>query len=88
MASRRRSTHLRTNSPLLRPTRRRPTRTARGYNLDIKNPHTVAQDHGDPEHYLLEKLGEVSNRPRPRYHKIFPTYFAQNDEFTRTDNMV
>jgi type I restriction enzyme M protein len=22
---------------------------ARGYNLDIKNPHTVAEDHGDPE---------------------------------------
>ena len=22
---------------------------ARGYNLDIKNPHTVADDHGDPE---------------------------------------
>ena len=22
---------------------------ARGYNLDIKNPHTVASDHGDPE---------------------------------------
>ena len=22
---------------------------ARGYNLDFKNPHTVADDHGDPE---------------------------------------
>jgi type I restriction enzyme M protein len=22
---------------------------ARGYNLDIKNPHAVADDHGDPE---------------------------------------
>ena len=22
---------------------------ARGYNLDIKNPHTVADDHGEPE---------------------------------------
>ena len=21
---------------------------ARGYNLDIRNPHTVADDHGDP----------------------------------------
>jgi len=21
----------------------------RGYSLDIKNPHTVAEDHGDPE---------------------------------------
>src|SRR3984893_1883150 len=28
---------------------------ARGYNLDIKNPHTVADDHGDPEE-LLAKL--------------------------------
>ena len=28
---------------------------ARGYNLDIKNPHTEQEDHGDPE-VLLEKL--------------------------------
>jgi type I restriction enzyme M protein len=28
---------------------------ARGYNLDIKNPHAVADDHGDPEE-LLRKL--------------------------------
>ena len=28
---------------------------ARGYNLDIKNPHTVEADHGDPE-TLLEDL--------------------------------
>ena len=27
---------------------------ARGYNLDIKNPHTVADDHGDPETLLNE----------------------------------
>jgi type I restriction enzyme M protein len=26
---------------------------ARGYNLDIKNPHTVADDHGDPEELLI-----------------------------------
>ena len=25
---------------------------ARGYNLDIKNPHTVADDHGDPKELL------------------------------------
>ena len=25
---------------------------ARGYNLDIKNPHAVADDHGDPAHLL------------------------------------
>lgn len=30
---------------------------ARGYNLDIKNPHTVEDDHGDPEE-LLAKLEE------------------------------
>lgn len=28
---------------------------ARGYNLDFKNPHTVADDHGDPD-VLLEEL--------------------------------
>ena len=28
---------------------------ARGYNLDIKNPHTEEEEHGDPE-ALLEKL--------------------------------
>jgi type I restriction enzyme M protein len=27
---------------------------ARGYNLDIKNPHTVDEDHGDPETLLKE----------------------------------
>ena len=31
---------------------------ARGYNLDIKNPHTVEDDHGDPEE-LLAKLDEA-----------------------------
>ena len=28
---------------------------ARNYNLDFKNPHTVADDHGDPDE-LLAKL--------------------------------
>ena len=27
---------------------------ARGYNLDIKNPHTLDDDHGDPEEVLKE----------------------------------
>lgn len=27
---------------------------ARGYNLDIKNPHTVEDDHGDPEELLAD----------------------------------
>ena len=34
---------------------------ARGYNLDIKNPHTVAEDHGDPEE-LLKELNEAEDR--------------------------
>ena len=28
---------------------------SRGYNLDFKNPHTVAEDHGDPAE-LLQNL--------------------------------
>jgi len=31
---------------------------ARGYNLDFKNPHTVAADHGDPKE-LLARLDEA-----------------------------
>ncbi|MBC7710261.1 MAG: SAM-dependent DNA methyltransferase [Rhizobacter sp.] len=31
---------------------------ARGYNLDIKNPHTIEADHGDPEQ-LLVSLNEA-----------------------------
>jgi type I restriction enzyme M protein len=31
---------------------------ARGYNLDIKNPHAVADDHGDPE-TLLQDLAKA-----------------------------
>lgn len=27
---------------------------ARNYNLDVKNPHTVADDHGDPEELLVK----------------------------------
>jgi type I restriction enzyme M protein len=30
---------------------------ARGYNLDIKNPHTVADDHGDPDELLARLNG-------------------------------
>ena len=29
---------------------------ARGYNLDIKNPHTVDADHGDPEELLTDLI--------------------------------
>ena len=34
---------------------------ARNYNLDFKNPHTVADDHGDPEE-LLAKLEQDEQR--------------------------
>lgn len=34
---------------------------ARNYNLDFKNPHTVADDHGDPEE-LLAKLDEAEQQ--------------------------
>jgi type I restriction enzyme M protein len=34
---------------------------ARGYNLDFKNPHIVADDAGDPED-LLAKLVESEKR--------------------------
>jgi type I restriction enzyme M protein len=34
---------------------------ARGYNLDFKNPHTVADDHGDPQE-LLAKLDEAEKQ--------------------------
>jgi len=27
---------------------------ARGYNLDFKNPHALADDHGDPEALLAD----------------------------------
>ncbi len=34
---------------------------ARGYNLDQKNPHTVADDHGDPQE-LLEQLNAADRK--------------------------
>jgi type I restriction enzyme M protein len=34
---------------------------ARGYNLDWKNPHTVADDHGDPQE-LLEQLNAADRK--------------------------
>ena len=33
----------------------------RGYNLDFKNPHTVADDHADPED-LLARLDETETQ--------------------------
>lgn len=39
---------------------------ARGYNLDVKNPHTVADDHGDPETLLDELTAADTNAARLR----------------------
>jgi len=38
---------------------------ARGYNLDIKNPHVVADNHGDPPE-LLAKLEETEREAARR----------------------
>ena len=45
---------------------------ARGYNLDFKNPHVVADDHGDPEELLikLEEAERVSIDLRNRLKAI------------------
>ncbi|MDP2780900.1 class I SAM-dependent DNA methyltransferase [Devosia sp.] len=39
---------------------------ARGYNLDVKNPHTVADDHGDPEVLLADLMAAETNSARLR----------------------
>ena len=39
---------------------------ARGYNLDIKNPHTVADDHGEPEELLANLNAAESETARLR----------------------
>ncbi len=39
---------------------------ARGYNLDIKNPHTVADDHGDPETLLADLVAAEAETARLR----------------------
>jgi len=39
---------------------------ARGYNLDIKNPHTVADDHGDPEELLQSRNAAEGEAARLR----------------------
>jgi len=39
---------------------------ARGYNLDIKNPHTVDDDHGDPEELLKQLTAADSETARLR----------------------
>jgi type I restriction enzyme M protein len=42
---------------------------ARGYNLDIKNPHTIADDHGDPEE-LLECLNAAETETARLRHQL------------------
>jgi type I restriction enzyme M protein len=39
---------------------------ARGYNLDIKNPHTVADDHGDPARLLADLAAAEAETARYR----------------------
>jgi type I restriction enzyme M protein len=39
---------------------------ARGYNLDIKNPHTVADDHGDPDELLASLTAAETETARLR----------------------
>jgi type I restriction enzyme M protein len=39
---------------------------ARGYNLDIKNPHTVADDHGDPKELLASLTAAEAETARLR----------------------
>lgn len=39
---------------------------ARGYNLDFKNPHTVADDHGDPETLLADLMAAETDAARLR----------------------
>ena len=39
---------------------------ARGYNLDIKNPHTIDDDHGDPEEWLAKLAAAESETARLR----------------------
>jgi len=45
---------------------------ARSYNLDFKNPHTVAEDHGDPGELLAkpEKTELVENALRDQLKAI------------------
>jgi type I restriction enzyme M protein len=42
---------------------------ARGYNLDIKNPHTVADGHGDPDE-LLESLNAAEAETERLRHQL------------------
>jgi type I restriction enzyme M protein len=39
---------------------------ARGYNLDIKNPHAVAEDHGDPDELLASLSAAEAETARLR----------------------
>ena len=38
----------------------------RGYNLDIKNPHTAEDDHGDPEDLLQELISAEAEAAKLR----------------------
>ena len=36
---------------------------ARSYNLDFKNPHTIADEHGDPEELLGKSKRRKTTQP-------------------------
>jgi type I restriction enzyme M protein len=38
----------------------------RGYNLDIKNPHVMADDHGEPEEFLARLTAAEAETVRLR----------------------
>jgi type I restriction enzyme M protein len=59
---------------------------ARGYNLDFKNPHTVADDHGDPE-ALLQNLNVAeteTSRLRDQLKEILAEALARCGPASRT----
>jgi type I restriction enzyme M protein len=41
---------------------------SRGYNLDIKNPNTVADDHGEPDELLAKLIAAEAETARLRDH--------------------
>ena len=55
------------------------TLKARGYNLDIKNPHVVDEDHGDPEELLraLDAAEAEANRLRDQLKAILAEALAR-----------
>jgi len=65
---------------------------ARGFNLDVKNPHIVADDHGDPE-ALLQRL-EVIPRKLVEYRDVklpevdVDATIARHPQLARVDELA